>query len=275
MSGRPDPGEPGRYFAWLYSPAPQQRLLETLFAIEQEVRAALRPGMEHRVAHLRLQWWQEECARLGSGEAVHPLTRTLAGLCPGRIDLSGLVGTARWDLASATFATRAELAEYCASWARAVTEPAACCAVAADQRTAAAAFGRALGASLREAELLARARVQARAGRLRLPLDELERAGIAPEQLAAPEWTAPLCTLIRSRCRELRGAFARAAGQLPGALQPPLRGLLVWAALGARECARIERALPADGPPGILGRLGAAMRAWRAARAADQQRFSL
>ena len=68
------PGTP-RYFAWLYSDARLQALLTPLFGIETEINAALQPGLEHSVAHVRMTWWAEEAQRLRAGHALHPLTR--------------------------------------------------------------------------------------------------------------------------------------------------------------------------------------------------------
>ena len=43
-----------RYFACLYSDARLQALLTPLFVIDSEINAALQPGLEHSVAHLRV-----------------------------------------------------------------------------------------------------------------------------------------------------------------------------------------------------------------------------
>ena len=92
---------------------------------------ALRPGLDHHVAHTRLQWWREECERAARGGAAHPLTRTLitalgdpqAKSVPQLAGLCGIVDVATWDLASATFETRRELEAYCQRWAAAMIEP--------------------------------------------------------------------------------------------------------------------------------------------------------
>ncbi|MGB6486103.1 MAG: hypothetical protein WBE91_04400, partial [Steroidobacteraceae bacterium] len=122
MSEKPEAGTP-RFLAWLYSTPAQQPVLAALCAIEREVGASLRPGVDHQVAHTRLEWWREECARCAAGHPVHPLTRELRihlqRLAPAaRVDsalaeLSGLTDIATWDLASATFERRAELTAYC------------------------------------------------------------------------------------------------------------------------------------------------------------------
>src|SRR5882724_3097231 len=131
-----------RYFALLYSPASQRLVLDALFGIEREIFESLRPGLDHHVAHSRLQWWREECERAAAGRPVHPLTRALvdavtgtgggagalssvklrAGL-PQLAGLCGLVDLAVWDLAGATFETRRELTAYCERWSAAMIGP--------------------------------------------------------------------------------------------------------------------------------------------------------
>src|SRR5690348_8391666 len=124
---------PTRYLAWLYSPPPQQSVLAALYEIENEITGSLRPGLDHHVAHVRLQWWAEECKRCAQGQPVHPLTRELIkayGSDPAPLaGISGFVDTTVWDLARATFETRKELSAYCERWAAAMFEPVVATAV--------------------------------------------------------------------------------------------------------------------------------------------------
>src|SRR6266481_5497326 len=161
-----------RYFALLYSPPSQRLVLDALFGIEREIFESLRPGLDHHVAHSRLQWWREECERAVVGRPAHPLTRALVDAVtgPGQLaGLSGLVDVAVWDLAGATFETRRELTAYCERWSAAVIEPAATHALAV--LPASTHRWRALGAALREIEMLWELAPEARSGRLRVPLD--------------------------------------------------------------------------------------------------------
>ncbi|MGH8218486.1 MAG: squalene/phytoene synthase family protein [Steroidobacteraceae bacterium] len=261
-----------RDFAWLYSPAPLRAVLGPLLDIEREIGVALRPGLDHGVAHVRLAWWRDECGRCAAGHPAHRATRALLAAAGGPVDAIGLVQTAEWDLAAATFETRGELAAYCERWASAVTGIAA-------QR---AAFGRAFGAALKEIELLTGLTRDARVGRLRLPLDELKGAGIDPSGLAQAPWTPALGRLVAARHRAARTALAQSLASLSPADQPALRGLLVWGALAARASKRAEgtaRRRPAPaGPPDESGRshrLADAWQAWRAARRADRRRFQI
>jgi phytoene/squalene synthetase len=180
-----------------------------------------------------------------------------------------------WDLAAATFGTRTELHGYCERWASAVTQIAAEDGVGDGvARADAGRFGRTLGIALREIELTANLTADARSGRLRVPLDELEQARVAPDMLARPPWPGELSELLRKRLRVLRAELAASVTALPTAAQPSLRGLMVWAALGSRQAQRLERALPLPAQPGRVVRATDAWLAWRCARRAERARFA-
>lgn len=295
MSEKPEAHTP-RFLAWLYSTPSQQPVLGSLCAIEQEIGASLRAGIDHHVAHTRLEWWREECARCAAGTPVHPLTRELRihleQLAPASrthstlAGLTGLVDAATWDLANATFERREELKAYCHRWAAAMVLPLAPAADAHDEvglrgappaegTSAAPAVWTDLGAALREIELLGHLAPDARSGRLRVPLDELAQAGIAPQALANPPWPQELVDILRARHRALRGQLATAVAGLSPQSQHGARGLLVWAALSSQASIRAERALPRAPIASIASAAAANWRAWRAARAASAGRLRL
>jgi 15-cis-phytoene synthase len=303
---------PSRYLACLYSPAPKRAVLDKLCEIESEIATSLRPGIDHHVAHARLQWWQEECERCAQGRPVHPLTRELvkaygaptAGEPSPLAGISGFVDTAVWDLASATFETRKELTAYCERWAAAMFETAAAQGVsaAAGAQTTNAAQGvgaaagaqatnaaqevsaaagtqvtnapravsrwRALGAAVREIELLTDLAREAHAGRVRVPLDELERAGVEVKSLAKPPWPTPLAAVLRERHEALRATIGESLSAFEREEQSGFRGLLVWAALAWQQSARVQHALPNIILPRPYHALADGWQAWRAARRA-------
>src|SRR4051812_2877762 len=82
---------PERYLAWLYSPPEQQPVLAALCQIEAEIAGSLKSGIDHHVAHARLQWWREECERTAQGRPVHPLTRELVRTY-GRVGVGADIG---------------------------------------------------------------------------------------------------------------------------------------------------------------------------------------
>jgi phytoene/squalene synthetase len=342
-----------RYLAWLYSPQVQQPVLTALCQIEAEVAASLRQGIEHHVAHARLQWWREECERAARGRPAHPLTRSLVRALgggtgvgwarPGAIGdavagaagpltavgnaaaaapsstaigtisdrtgwpsnsiegISGFVDTAVWDLAGATFETRKELTAYCERWATAMFGVAAAglgaeaahaarSAHVAEQLAAAPGHAmyamdassapgpmrlRALGAAVREVELLAGLAREAHAGRLRVPLDELERAGVDASSLAKAPWPTELVNLLRERHESLRKTIASTVSQFSADDQASIRGLLVWAELAWRLSRRAQRALPNVVLPRRYHVFADGWHAWRAAHRAGVGRLRL
>jgi phytoene synthase len=264
---------PTRSLAWLYSSAVQRPAFAALSALEREIGASLRPGLDHQVAHARLAWWREECARTAQGHPAHPLTRSLASLFaplgPAQLaGLGGFVDTAVWDLSCATFDTRREVTGYCERWSAAMIAPLVSLALP----DAPAAQARTLGVCLREIELLLALAADARSGRLRVPLDELGRAQTPPESLAQPPWPAALAELVRHRHRELRAALGAALEALPRTARPTLRGLIVWAAITCAASARAEKRLPRESTARDDHAPLDGWRAWRAARRVNRQR---
>jgi len=269
MSARADTATP-RALARLYCPEAQAPVLDALLGIEAEIRQALKEGLEHEVAHARLAWWREECARLLGAAPVHPLTRALAGhFAADREALAGvggLVDLATWDLAGATFGSRRELTGYCERWSAALIVPLTRAAL-----PAAPAGALAFGAALKELELLLALGPDARAGRVRLPLDELEAAAIAPAELAGTAAGAALAALIGAAHASARGALA--AATFAPQEQPALRALLVWGRMSGRLSQRAQHALPRLARPGDHQRPLDGLSAWRIARRADRGRL--
>jgi 15-cis-phytoene synthase len=268
----PQPELPAiRRLAWLYSSPRERRAIAALTALEREIAASLRPGLDHQVAHTRLAWWREECARAAQGQPRHPLTCELGALFApmGAAPLEGLAGLVDltlWDLSCVTFNTRRELDAYCTRWSAMLIAPLA--HMALPERTA--AHEPAFGANLREIEMLLALASDARAGRLRLPLDELERAQIPPECLGRPPWPPALAALLQDRHEKLRAALGGAIASLAPEVRRPLRGLLVWATMSCLASQRAQARLPRESSPREQSAPLDGWRAWRAARRIDR-----
>jgi 15-cis-phytoene synthase len=246
-----------------------------LLALEAEIGASLKVGLDHQLAHTRLAWWREECARCAAGTPVHPLTRTIDASFAGREraalgGLTGLIDVVLWDLAAATFGTRRELTGYCERWASGIIVPLTASAAPEVDTSA----SRTLGAALRELELLQNLAQELKAGRVRLPLDELAAAEVEPERLVPP-WPPALSARLSERHAQLRAQLAAAVLALPRSAQAPLRPLLVWAALAHLESQRVARRLPEATRGGDHHGPLDGWRAWRAARRAGAGRLAL
>ena len=271
----PPPAGSARHLVWQFAPAGLRAPVAALFAIEREVVAALRPGLDHGVAHARLEWWAEECRRLAAGRPLHPDSRTLlrgslaAGSSPP--DLSGLVETATLELAAVAFATRAELDDALRAWALAAFR--ALVALGAGGlagQAAAERFALQAGTALREIERLSTLATDAWSGRIHLPL---ERDAQAPARWRAQPWPAECASQVGTRLAASRTALLAAAAALEPDRRRSQRAALVWCALGARLGVRADAALPRQHAPGRLDPLADTFCAWRAALACERGRL--
>ena len=257
---------------WLlrFAPPPQTAALEALFVVEQEVLASLRPGLEHQVAHLRLEWWQDELSRLATGAARHPSTRALAAAAQARTAspamLAGLVEHARVDLATVAFLSRDELDQHLGNWAASVFREATLShpdigGTVSELRAAAERLAASAGRAVRELELLADFSRHARAGRIYLPLGEPPQ----PHQrwLVSP-LGAPEAAELQRRQQQLLAALRQTAQTVEPRHRAALRVPLLWMAFSASGAATPER------PRSPLRRT---MAAWRDALAVSRGRL--
>ena len=233
-----------RYFAVLYAPEPARPLLDALYAFEAEIDDTVRSS-SHEVAHTRLQWWRGEIDRLLGGQPQHPVTRALLPLrsAPGadfallhEVLVAADIGLARLTLQSA-----AELEAYCFRATGSLqTLAAAACRMPAALSSSEREFARALGSAVCRTEALRDLRSYLAAGRLPLPLDELEAAGIDPGSLRPDTMSPELGTLLERTRRSLTDELQRLPGLLTREERAVQRHGLVLAALQARLLEQID-----------------------------------
>jgi hypothetical protein len=90
----------------LYTPSGRRRQLTALLAIADELGTGLERSLDHAVAHLRLQWWDEELLRFQQGSPRHPWLMAWTQEQPQPLDLRPLVQAATLDLATQRLAAR-------------------------------------------------------------------------------------------------------------------------------------------------------------------------
>jgi hypothetical protein len=234
-----------RYFALLYSPASARMTLTTLLALADEISAGAGRGLDHGVAHVRLDWWRAEAERYARGEPQHPWLRArpLHDSAGDPLQLQLLVEAAALDLASETLgvqqgaAVQGAVFELMAMVLRAVG-PAPL--QASLRRTL-----RDLGERARDFERFSTGRMHAAA------------AAVAANALPA--------TIAALRLQ---------VTAIPGPPQQQLAPLLVWMALATRHAER--RARRADGKSAsALDAFADNIVAWKAARRAARGRFRI
>jgi phytoene synthase len=217
---------------------------------------------EMQPAATKLQWWAEEFARTGKGEARHPLTQAL-----GERVRAAAIPLLRWQEAIVgalaqrdpePAADRNALLDGYARLYRPLAEVEASLFGASDAEPTARVF--ALARALQETGALADA---LRDGRLPLPLDLLARHRLARGDLSreSPERTRALQDWLNTLAAECAGL----AHSKPG-LSPMCAAMLATARSRMRHAARAREPLVdlAEGRRRLP--LAAPWSAWRAAR---------
>ena len=261
-----------RYFAVLFAPPASRPVLEALYDFEAEIRDTIDSG-SHEAAHARVQWWRGEIDRLVAGRATHPIAIALQTVRERRdVDLGLLHETlvaADLDLARMTYQSWSELEAYCFRAAGALQTIAAAVlagdrAVTDDERR----FATALGRAQRQAEMIRDVRRDLRRGRLYLPLEVLEPAGITPTELQRPTPPVSLGALIASWRTRVAGALAELPGSLPERTHRAAQrhGLV----LGALHARLLEETARRTGGDDVRVELGPFARLWTAWRTAIQ-----
>ncbi|HEX4050763.1 MAG TPA: squalene/phytoene synthase family protein [Steroidobacteraceae bacterium] len=253
----PTPGS-ARYFVLLYTPRPRRAALTALLAIADELAVGADRGLDHGVAHLRLQWWEEELLRFQQGAPRHPWLVGWTAALREPADLRPLAQAATIDLATQRLAARHELQLYAALFISAA---------------------RLLGVP---AQILDQQAGQA----MTSDLETLGRAVGTFEACAAGQSWA------RAQLPETLQALAERQRRLPLAppdWQPTLAPLLLWLTLSVHRWRRAERrrgaaarrsagksaTMTSPELPGRFDELADNFIAWRYARRAMRRRFRI
>jgi 15-cis-phytoene synthase len=231
-----------RFFSTLFAPKAARPILEALYAFEAVIRETV-DSDSHEVAHTRMQWWRAEVDRYAGGRPQHPVTVALLGLREADSHDASLLhetlAAADLDLARMTYSTQQELEAYCYRAAGALqTLAAAALAGSRPLSDAEREFARRLGSALRQTEILRDFSIDLARGRLYLPLDAAEAAGIDPGDIRAATPDS-----LRRAIDPWRARLGHALAGLPALLAPyertAQRPALVLAALHGRLLKRI------------------------------------
>lgn len=272
MINRAAPPGSMRYFALLYTPAEKRAAVTAMYVIDAELRESAQSA-NHDVAHTRLQWWRQEFDRLVNGNPQHPATRILNALPDFDrkqfARLHELLAAADMDLARMTYLNQQELRGYCSRCGGMVHELIAMLLLPGpiDEPTRAAANR--IGIGVRQTEILRDLQQDAHDGRLYLPLEALEQAGVGVEDLRGKDLNETVKGLLAS----FRAATVADLELQKAAFEPAtrayLRPLFVMAALHRRLLDRIARQHYDVATRRIeLGPVEKPWVAWRSARAA-------
>jgi len=173
------------YYAFMFLPPPRRAAITAFYAFCREVDDVVDEVSEPSVAAAKLAWWRGEVADAFAGHPTHPVTQALmphvADYGIEAAQLNAVIDGCRIDLEQARFADCAALQHYCHLVAGVVGEVAAGIFGRTEAQTV--DYAHRLGLAMQLTNIIRDVGDDARRGRIYLPLAELDRFGVAEEEL--------------------------------------------------------------------------------------------
>ena len=231
------------YYSFLFLPEERRRAITALYAFCREVDDVVDEYADVGVARTKLAWWRDEIARLYDGAPQHPVSRALAPAveCFGlqQKHFLEIIDGMQMDLDYDAYPSFTELSLYCYRAASVVGLLTAGIFGYEDPGTA--RYANDLGLAFQLTNILRDVREDAERSRVYLPLDELQRFGVAAEDLRKPMTTDAIRELFAFQAARARDYYRRAFDHLPETDRYTQRSGLIMAEIYQRLLDEIER----------------------------------
>ncbi|WP_018139600.1 MULTISPECIES: presqualene diphosphate synthase HpnD [unclassified Thioalkalivibrio] len=221
------------YYAFRFLEPDRRRAITALYAFCREVDDIVDEVSEESVARTKLQWWREEIERLFDHQPRHPITQALQPhLAP--FDLSReyfdeIIDGMQMDLDYDSYPDFTTLSLYCYRAASVVGILSAHIFGFSDRRTL--KYAHDLGMALQLTNILRDVHEDAMRGRVYIPLDELKKHGVKPEEFQLNVTDDRHRALFAEQAERARRYYQRAEEHLPAEDRYAQRPGLIMAAI--------------------------------------------
>jgi 15-cis-phytoene synthase len=231
------------YYSFLFLPQDRRRAITALYAFCREVDDVVDETTDIGIARTKLAWWRTEVADLFAGHPHHPVTRALQphlaayGLDAAR--LNEIIDGMEMDLVHHRYADFDALRLYCHRAAGVVGQLSASIFGYTNPRTL--EYAESLGIAFQLTNIIRDVGEDARRGRVYLPVDELARFGLAPEDLLAIRGGERFQELMAFQAERAEQYYERAFASLAPEDRRNQRAGLIMAAIYRTLLAEIRR----------------------------------
>jgi phytoene synthase len=241
------------YYSFLFLPEERRRAITALYAFCREVDDVVDDCSDIGVARMRLAWWRNEVAAMYHGAPQHPVARALVALLP-RFNLPEarfyeIIAGMEMDLDQNRYPDFEALKVYCHRVASVVGMLSAEIFSYQDRRTLEYAVD--LGMAFQLTNIIRDVGEDARRDRIYLPLDELERHGVAVADIVQARETDNFRRLMEFQIERALGYYRQAFAKLPQQDRKAQRTGIVMAAIYQTLLDEIR----ADGCHALTGRV--------------------
>ncbi len=221
------------YYSFLFLPTEQRQAITALYAFCREVDDAVDESSDPGVARIKLDWWRDELQHCFAGSPRHPVSRALYQSVQ-RFNLPAeyfeeIIDGMEMDLANSRYASFNELALYCHRAAGVVGLLSA--EIFGYRQRATLKYAEELGTAFQLTNILRDIGEDARRGRIYIPLDELQRFNVEPQQLLNGTEDANTTELFRFQAQRAQQYYERAFARLPEEDRYQQRGGVIMAAI--------------------------------------------
>jgi phytoene synthase len=241
------------YYSFLFLPDDKRRAITALYAFCREVDDVVDECSDAAVARTKLAWWRNELAAAFHGTPQHPVARALADVAPrfnlAEARLSEIIDGMQMDLDHHHYPTFDALRLYCHRVAGVVGLLSAEIFGYQDHRTL--EYAADLGLAFQLTNIIRDVGEDARRDRIYLPLDELERHGVSPDDIACSRETDNFRRLMEFQIERAQGYYREAYTKLPAADRRAQRTGIIMAAIYRTVLDEIRR----DGCHVLTGRV--------------------
>ena len=205
------------YYSFRFLPEQKRHAIIALYAFCREVDDVVDETTDTNVARVKLQWWREEIQKLFHGTPTHPVTLALKEHTPN-FNLAEelfieIIDGMEMDLDYDSYPTFKELSLYCYRVASVVGLLTVEIFGYEDRKTL--KYAHELGMAFQLTNILRDVHEDAVRGRVYLPLDELERFGVKPEDLQENVTTENVVKLFEFQKNRAMQYYKKAFDLLP------------------------------------------------------------
>ena len=235
------------FYAFLCLPRVQREALYAVYAFCRIVDDAVDLGQDKDEQRRELARWREEIARVYGGVPSHPAGERLQAAIRTfpipRSVLEEIISGVEMDLERTRYETFDELYPYCYRVASAVGL--ACIEIFGYRDPRARDYAVNLGVALQLTNILRDVQVDARAGRVYLPQEDLRQFDVSADDLAEGRYTPRFVEMMSRQAQRARAYYHAAWEALPPGdaatlFAAEIMGRTYWALLEALEARRFQ-----------------------------------
>ncbi|WP_229007560.1 presqualene diphosphate synthase HpnD [Methylophilus sp. Leaf408] len=218
--------------SFVFLPKQKREAMTALYAFCREVDDVVDECTDYQIAQTKLQWWKQEIHRLFHETPQHPVTKALKPVVEEfglqEAHFIEIIDGMQMDTQYNRYADFEQLALYCYRVASVVGLLSAQIFGYSDKSTL--GYAHDLGMAFQLTNIIRDIGEDARRGRIYIPIDELEKAGVTEQQLLQSQPSVQTQALLLKQIERAEMFYDKAINQLPEAdIKTQLPGLMMAA----------------------------------------------